>query len=186
MMTTDERNEFLTRHWPAICWAARRAGRAYPQIDPDDLIGETGLVVIRRFDAFDPAKGAFLTWLCSVARSVVDDLAASAPARRAARTCSLDALALPSGDRFDVVDPRAADPAEVAAEADQRRANAAAVAAAMRKLTPAQRAAVRRRAGFRTRGDGGPAVSDFGQRFRARSGLARLRGYLDPLIRAAV
>ena len=76
----------------------------------EEALQETYLSIWRRADAFDPARGAAMTWLITLARNAAIDRL---------RTLSRNPQ-LPMPDMLDVPDP-AADPFEAAMTEDDRR-----------------------------------------------------------------
>jgi DNA-directed RNA polymerase specialized sigma24 family protein len=141
----------LAQWWPFILKLANQY-RAWALADSaDDLAGEIAERALRYFHSFDPAKGAFSTWVGHVAWTTAGrgrELAL----RRARRTAdAADLLGL-------LADPREPNPADAAAESIDRAGLLERTRRAFfATLTPRERAALRRRFGLP--GEAGPATS---------------------------
>lgn len=107
---------------PVVFGYVRGRGAA----EPEDLVGETFLHVVRNVSTFDGDERAFRGWVLGIAhRRLVDELR-----KRARRP-----VASAPVDDYEVADPDA-DPAEVAVA----RAEVAGVLSVVRRLTPDQQA----------------------------------------------
>lgn len=165
-------NELLLSVYP---WVRLLAGRCAVRcgVDADDLTQEAVMLLLARAEKYDPARGRPTTWASAALIRMLPRLAARLAGRPGARELTAR-----------VPDRRAADPADAAADAENRRLAAERVRRALPRLGPRQRKVVTARFGLGAAppakgwGECDPAASRHANHEAGKHGLANLAALL--------
>lgn len=134
-MTTEERNQLITGHFPCFRSIASFQARNRPElrIDIDDFAQDLALSAIKWFGRFNPDRGAFDKWLQYVALSVLYNQRVVRQAARRIPANKLTSFVDVSPQAIErVIAETGGDPLATLIDAEDAQANNAKVA----KLTP--------------------------------------------------